>query len=219
MEIIRLPGYTEYEKYHIAREFLVSKQIEINGLEEENVTFPKNAVLTIIQRYTREAGVRNLEREIASICRKIAREVVTKKGRETVLRLPSKSVQKYLGPPRFRARPDGRKRSDRNGYRACLDTGGRRTAMCRNTDHARQRKADYYRKTGRCHERIGPGGRQLCPFTCRAPEDRRKFYKKYDIHIHIPEGAIPKDGPSAGISMCTSMVSALTKSRFTGILP
>jgi ATP-dependent Lon protease len=101
MEIIRLPGYTEYEKYNIARQFLVAKQIKINGLEGKDIRFSKNAILTIVNRYTRESGVRNLEREIASICRKIAREVVKSK---TVSRLnvTSKSVNKYLGPPRFK---------------------------------------------------------------------------------------------------------------------
>ena len=101
MEIIRLPGYYEYEKYHIAKDFLLSKQIEVNGLGEKIVQFSKNAVLTVIRRYTRESGVRNLEREISSICRKIAREVIKNKDNDT-FKVTAKSVQKHLGPPRFK---------------------------------------------------------------------------------------------------------------------
>ena len=102
MEIIRLPGYTEYEKYRIATDFLVPKQIRLNGLDNRDVQFSKNAIYTVIQRYTREAGVRNLEREIASICRKIAREVVTTREADESVRITAKSVQKHLGPPKFR---------------------------------------------------------------------------------------------------------------------
>jgi len=102
MEIIKLAGYTEIEKYHIAEEFLVPKQIKANGLEGKNMSFSKNALLSIIRQYTREAGVRNLEREIASICRKVAREAVQNKGQDKTYQATSKSVQKHLGPPRFR---------------------------------------------------------------------------------------------------------------------
>jgi ATP-dependent Lon protease len=101
MEIIRLPGYTEYEKYHIAVGFLVPKQITANGLEGKNVKFTQNSIYTIIQRYTREAGVRNLEREIASICRKIAKEVLKEKEKD-LYKVTAQSIQKYLGPTRFR---------------------------------------------------------------------------------------------------------------------
>jgi ATP-dependent Lon protease len=101
MEIIRLPGYTEYEKYHIAKGFLVPKQIKFNGLEGKNVSYSKNSILAIIRRYTREAGVRNLEREIASICRKLAKEAVKNKEK-TEFKVSEKSIAKYLGPYRFR---------------------------------------------------------------------------------------------------------------------
>ena len=101
MEIIRLPGYTEYEKYNIAEGFLVPKQIKNNGLEDKNVAISKNAILTIIRRYTREAGVRNLEREISSVCRKLAREVLKEKDRSE-FKVGEKSIPKYLGPFRFR---------------------------------------------------------------------------------------------------------------------
>jgi len=101
MEIIRLPGYTEHEKYQIAKHFLLSKQVEMNGLADAAVTFSKNAVMTIIRRYTREAGVRNLEREIASVCRKIARELVKDKQKSD-FKVTARTIQKYLGPPRFK---------------------------------------------------------------------------------------------------------------------
>ena len=101
MEIIRLPGYTEDEKLSIATQFLVSKQIEANGLTQENIRFSENAILTIIRRYTREAGVRSLERAIASVCRKVAKEVA-KKGRETSIQITTQSIAKYLGVFKFR---------------------------------------------------------------------------------------------------------------------
>ncbi len=210
MEVIRLPGYTEYEKYHIAVEFLIPKQIKLNGLEEKDIQFSKNGILTIIHRYTREAGVRNLEREIASVCRKIARNVL--KNKETKLfKVSSKSIQKYLGPPWFRQSQieetdqigmvTGLAWTQVGGELLCVETltmpgKGELTITGKLGDvmkESAQAAVSYVRSRA----------------TCLMIDN--KFYKSVDLHIHIPEGAIPKDGPSAGISMCTSIISALTR--------
>ena len=210
MEIIRLPGYSEYEKYHIAKDFLVSKQIEMNGLGEKIVQFSKNAIFTVIRRYTRESGVRNLEREISSICRKIAREVIKNKDNDT-FKVTATSIQKRLGPPRFKEHQveekdqvgivTGLAWTHVGGELLCIETlilpGKGKQIMTGKLGDIMQESAQaavsYVRSRA---ERLGID---------------KDFYKNSDIHIHIPEGAIPKDGPSAGISMCTSLVSALTK--------
>lgn len=210
MEIIRLPGYTEYEKHNIAKQFLVTKQIKINGLEEKDIRFSKNAILTIVNRYTRESGVRNLEREIASICRKIAREVVKSK---TVSRLnvTSKSVYKYLGPPRFKvSQIDDKDQIGLVTGLAWTQVGGE--LLCIET-LIMPGKGELI-LTGKLGDVMKESAQAAVSYI-RSRTNRlmidNKFYKKFDIHIHVPEGAIPKDGPSAGISICTSIVSALIK--------
>jgi ATP-dependent Lon protease len=210
MEIIRLPGYSEYEKYHIAKDFLLSKQIEMNGLGEKIVQFSKNAVLTVIRRYTRESGVRNLEREISSICRKIAREVIKNKDNDT-FKVTAKSVQKYLGPPRFKEHQIEEK--DQVGIvtgLAWTHVGGE--LLCIETLILPGKGKQIM--TGKLGEIMQESAQAAVSYV-RSRADRldidKDFYKNNDIHIHIPEGAIPKDGPSAGISMCTSLVSALAK--------
>ena len=210
MEIIRLPGYAEYEKYYIARDFLLSKQIEMNGLKDKNVHFSKGAVLTIIRRYTRESGVRNLEREIASICRKIARKVIKDKESKG-FRVTAKSVQQYLGPPRFKALQIEEK--DQIGTvtgLAWTQVGGE--LLCIETLIMPGRgKLAMTGKLGDVMKESAQAAVSYVRSRAKHLDIDRKFYRKFDIHIHIPEGAIPKDGPSAGISMCTSLVSALLK--------
>ncbi|MFO7555686.1 MAG: endopeptidase La [Desulfobacterales bacterium] len=210
MEIIRLPGYAEYEKYHIAKNFLISKQIKMNGLEDKNVQFSKNGVLSIIRRYTRESGVRNLEREISSICRKIAREVLKNKDSQT-FKVTAKSVEKYLGPPRFKevqieeldqvGTVTGLAWTQVGGELLCIETlimpGKGKLTMTGKLGDVMQESA----QAAVSYVRSRAASLSIQP----------DFYKKKDIHIHLPEGAIPKDGPSAGIAMCTSLVSALTK--------
>ncbi len=210
MEIIRLPGYSEYEKYHIAKDFLLSKQIEMNGLGEKIVQFSKNAILTVIRRYTRESGVRNLEREISSICRKIAREVIKNKDNDT-FKVTAKSVQKHLGPPRFKEHQIEEK--DQVGIvtgLAWTHVGGE--LLCIETLILPGKGKQIM--TGKLGEIMQESAQAAVSYV-RSRADRldidKDFYKNNDIHIHIPEGAIPKDGPSAGISMCTSLVSALAK--------
>ena len=210
MEIIRLPGYAEYEKYYIARDFLLSKQIEMNGLKDKNVSFSKESVLTIIRRYTRESGVRNLEREISSICRKIARKVIANKQSDG-FKVTAKSVQKYLGPPRFKELQI--EENDQVGIvtgLAWTQVGGE--LLCVETlIMPGKGKLTMTGKLGDVMKESAQAGVSYVRSRAEQLDIDSKFYRKFDIHIHIPEGAIPKDGPSAGISMCTSLVSALLK--------
>ncbi len=210
MEIIRLPGYTEYEKYHIGEGFLVPKQIKNNGLESRDVEFSRNAILTIIRRYTREAGVRNLERELASICRKLAKEAVKDKSKME-FRVNEKSIAKYLGP--FRFRQEQVEETDQIGMvtgLAWTPVGGELLFIETLIMPGRGKLT----VTGKLGEVMQESAQAAVSYVRSRAANLMiddKFYKKYDIHIHIPEGAIPKDGPSAGISMCTSLVSALAK--------
>ncbi len=210
MEIIKLSGYTEYEKYHIARDFLIAKQLQQNGLKEKTVEFTKNAILTLIQRYTREAGVRNLEREIASICRKIARELVKNKTLDAIT-VNARSVQKYLGPPKHRHGLIEEK--DQIGLvtgLAWTQVGGELLGI---ETLIMPGKGEQI-VTGKLGDVMKESAQAAVSYV-RSRADHlmidKDFHKQFDIHIHIPEGAIPKDGPSAGISMCTSIVSALTR--------
>jgi len=212
MEIIRLPGYTEYEKYHIAEGFLVPKQIKNNGLEDKNVAFSKNSILTIIRRYTREAGVRNLEREISSVCRKLAREVLKERDRNE-FKVSEKSIPKYLGP--FRFRQEQVEEKDQVGMvtgLAWTQVGG----VLLFIETLIMPGKGKLTVTGKLGDVMQESAQAALSYVRSRAENlmiEDEFYKKYDIHIHIPEGAIPKDGPSAGITMCTSLVSALTKRK------
>jgi ATP-dependent Lon protease len=210
METIRLPGYTEYEKYNIAKGFLVPKQIKFNGLEGKDVIFSKNSILAIIRRYTREAGVRNLERELASICRKLAKEAVKNKDKQE-FKVSEKSIPKYLGPYRFRQEQVEEK--DQVGMvtgLAWTQVGGELLFI----ETLIMPGKGKLTVTGKLGDVMQESAQAAVSYVRSRAEHLmidEKFYRKYDIHIHIPEGAIPKDGPSAGISMCTSLVSALAK--------
>jgi len=212
MEIIRLPGYTEYEKYNIAEGFLVPKQIKNNGLEDKNVVFSKNSILTLIRRYTREAGVRNLEREISSVCRKLARKVLKEKDRSE-FRVSEKSIPTYLGP--FRFRQEQVEEKDQIGMvtgLAWTQVGGELLFI----ETLMMPGKGKLTVTGKLGDVMQESAQAALSYVRSRAENlmiEDEFYKKYDIHIHIPEGAIPKDGPSAGITMCTSLVSALTKRK------
>ena len=210
MEIIRLAGYTEFEKYHIAEGYLVPKQIKANGLEGKKVSFSRNSIYSVIQRYTREAGVRNLEREISSICRKIARDVVKEDSGKEIF-VTAKSVQKYLGAPTFRYGQIEDK--DQIGIvtgLAWTQVGGE--LLCVETlIMPGKGKLTVTGKLGDVMKESAEAALSYVRSRANSLIIDSDFYKSNDIHIHIPEGAIPKDGPSAGISMCTSMVSALAR--------
>ncbi|MDA8403608.1 MAG: endopeptidase La, partial [Desulfobacteraceae bacterium] len=210
MEVIRIAGYTEIEKYQIAKDYLVPKQIKMNGLSPENVVFSKKSIYSIIRDYTREAGVRNLEREISAICRKTALEVVKKKNSEKVT-ISSKTVQKHLGPMRFRfAQLEDKDQIGIVTGLAWTPVGGE--LLCIETVPM-PGKGNLI-VTGKLGDVMKESARAAVSYV-RSRSDQLKISKEFfaenDIHIHVPEGAIPKDGPSAGIAMCTAIVSALTR--------
>jgi len=209
MEIIRLPGYTEIEKLNIAKQFLVKKQIEQNGLGPENISFTDKAILTVIRTYTSEAGVRNLEREISSICRKVAKEVV-KKGKRAVISVMARSIPKYLGVPKYRyGRTEEQDCVGVTTGLAWTNVGGELLQ----TEAAIMPGKGNLVLTGKLGEVMQESAQAALSYIrsrARSLKLPDNFYEKIDIHVHVPEGAIPKDGPSAGITIATSIASALT---------
>jgi ATP-dependent Lon protease len=210
MEIIRIAGYTDLEKLNIAKRYLVPKQLETNGLKTENLEISDNGILNIVRHYTKEAGVRNLEREIASICRKVVVEVV-KSERKTGLQISGKNLGKYLGPPRFRfGKAEGEHKVGVATGLAWTELGGELLA----TEVTVMPGKGKLIITGRLGDVMQESAQAALSYVRSRAEElglERDFYQRVDIHIHVPEGAIPKDGPSAGITMATSLVSALTK--------
>ncbi len=210
MEIIRLPGYTEVEKLSIAQQFLIRKQTELNGLKPDNLSFSDGAILTIIRNYTREAGVRNLEREISSICRKVAKEVV-RKGLDTKIQITAQSIHKYLGVEKFRyGRTEEKDSIGLTTGLAWTEVGGELLQ----TEATIMPGKGSLVLTGKLGDVMQESAQAALSYVrsraarLKLPEN---FYEKTDIHIHVPEGAIPKDGPSAGITLATSIVSALLR--------
>ncbi len=211
MEIIRIAGYTELEKLEIAKRHLVPKQIEMNGLTPEQIRFTDGALLEIIRRYTREAGVRNLERMIAKICRRVAKAVVTEgTDRSKRHRITPSAVRRHLGAPKYKY--GVKEEKSEVGYATGLawtETGGELLGI----EVALLPGKGNLTITGKLGEVMMESARAAVSYV-RSRALRlgleRDFYQKIDIHIHVPEGAIPKDGPSAGITMATALTSALT---------
>ncbi|MEK7704550.1 MAG: endopeptidase La [Myxococcota bacterium] len=210
LEIIRIAGYTEIEKLAIAKKYLIPKQQRDNGLADVSVEWTEPALKTIIQFYTREAGVRTLERELASICRKIAKEVV-KKGKELKFRVTPSLVKKFLGVPKHRTS----KREERGEIG--LSTGlawtqlGGEILQIEVTVMPGKGKLTITGKLGDVMQESAQAAMSYVRSRASAWGLSPDFYSSSDIHIHVPEGAMPKDGPSAGITMATALVSALTK--------
>jgi ATP-dependent Lon protease len=209
MEIIRLSGYTELEKLNISKKYLFEKQLTENGLNPDNLEVDDSAYVEIVRRYTREAGVRNLEREVATLCRKAAVEVVGKGPKHKVY-IDGKSVIKFLGQPRYRY---GKGEDlDQIGLATGLawtDKGGELLVIETSVLPGRGR----LQITGKLGDVMQESARAALSYVRSRAEMLglpKQFYDKIDIHVHVPEGAIPKDGPSAGITMATSLVSALT---------
>ncbi|RMD81658.1 MAG: endopeptidase La [Candidatus Dadabacteria bacterium] len=210
MEIIRIAGYTEIEKLNIAKHFLIPKQREANGLKEDQISFSDNALLTIIRRYTKEAGVRNLEREIAAICRKVAVEVVSNEERSSV-HISSRMLEKYLGPPKYRhGRAEAEAMVGVTTGLAWTEQGGELL----NTEATVLPGKGKLTITGQLGDVMQESAQAAMSYVRSRAQELGlpiDFYQKIDVHIHVPEGAIPKDGPSAGVTMATSLVSALTR--------
>jgi ATP-dependent Lon protease len=210
MEVLQLAGYTEEEKVEIAKRFLAPKAVEGAGLTSDNIIITEEAIRTLIQRYTREAGVRNLEREVSSICRKVARKVVTE-GASFKEIIDGEKVTEYLGVPRFR--PSIAEETNEVGIATGLawtEVGGE-LLVSEATLMPGKGKLTLTGKLGDVMQESAQAA--LSYVRSRAPELGlpEDFHSKLDIHVHVPEGAIPKDGPSAGITMATALTSALTK--------
>ncbi|HUB08379.1 MAG TPA: endopeptidase La [Myxococcales bacterium] len=210
LEIIRIAGYTDLEKMAIARRYLVPKEREANGVQGVDMQFTGRALKTIIHRYTKESGVRNLEREIASICRKVAKDVL-KKGKDQKIRVTAKGLVKFLGPPKFRY--GVAEAHDQVGLvtgLAWTELGGELLT----TEVTTMPGKGKLIITGKLGEVMQESAQAAMSYV-RSRAERfgldKKFSESLDVHIHVPEGAIPKDGPSAGITMATALVSALTR--------
>jgi ATP-dependent Lon protease len=210
MEVLRLHGYTEYEKIEIAKQFLVKKQLLAAGLTTKNLEFADQAIAAIIQSYTREAGVRNLEREIGNVCRKVARRVV-KEGAEFHLTLTQENVGEFLGVIKYRDTAAHEKSE------IGLVTGLAWTEVGGSILSTEVTIVDGKGKlilTGKLGDVMQESAQAALSYVrSRAAKlgIPRDFYRNVDIHVHVPEGAIPKDGPSAGITIATAIASALSK--------
>ena len=210
MEIIRLEGYIETEKLHIAKGFLLPKQRETHGLTEKNIPVTDGALLEVIRRYTKEAGVRSLEREIASICRKVAREIV-KKGRKGQVKITANVLEKYLGAPKYRfGTKEGEHQIGLTNGLAWTENGGE-LLVTEATVMPGKGKLIITGKLGDVMKESVQAAMSYVRSRARILKLSPDFYHNFDIHVHIPEGAIPKDGPSAGITIATSIASALTR--------
>ena len=210
MEIIRLSGYTELEKLSIAKRYLIPKQIEENGLKSEKIKWNESATEKIIQRYTREAGVRTLEREIASVCRKIARQVV-KSDEKKSYHVNPKRIREYLGIEKYRTL------KKENDAQIGMATGLAWTSMggeVLQVEVTTMPGKGKLQVTGKLGEVMQESARAAMSYVRSRSKTwglDDEFYSLLDVHIHVPEGAIPKDGPSAGITIASALVSAFTK--------
>jgi ATP-dependent Lon protease len=216
MEVIRLSGYTELEKMEIAKRFLVRKQMEATGLAKEQIEFTDAGLNRLIQNYTREAGVRNLEREIGNVCRKVARQVVNSNSGKDRKKLPqtvinSEILPELLGPWKFRDLENEKKNEvgAATGL-AWTEVGGQiLTVEC--TLMEGKGKLTITGKLGEVMQESAQAAMSYIRSRANSFGLPRDFYRNLDVHIHIPEGAIPKDGPSAGITLATTICSALTR--------
>ena len=210
MELIKLPGYTEYEKMRIATDFLIPKEIKANGLNNNQITIGEKAILRIVKEYTREAGVRELQRNISQVCRKVARHVV-KDGQGISIVITQANLHKYLGPPKYNETK--REKADGIGVATGLawtEAGGDIMAV----ESSLMDGSGKLTLTGKLGEVMRESAQAAFSYIRSRSKTlgiRDNFYKKKDVHIHVPEGAIPKDGPSAGITIAAAMVSSLTK--------
>ena len=208
MEVIEVTGYTEEDKLQIAKQYLVPKQIKENGLKKKDITFTETGLRTIINYYTRESGVRNLEREIGTICRKAARKYVS--GDTSKVSVTAKRVEEFLGKKKFHFDIiRGKKEVGVTTGLAWTIVGGD-TLFIETVAVPGSGKLSLTGQMGDVMQESARTGLSYIRSIAKDLSIEEDFYKNYDIHVHIPEGAIPKDGPSAGVTMCTALVSTLT---------
>ncbi len=209
MEIINLPGYTQDEKMEISHRYLIPKQLEENGVTKENVVLDDAALGMIIEQYTREAGLRNLEREIASVFRKVARSVA--EGEEKKTKVTTENLHKYLGPPKFI--PEGEREENEIGVATGLAwtaTGGEILFV----EATPMKGKGTLTLTGQLGDVMKESARAALSYARSEAASlgiKDNYFKNNDLHVHVPAGAIPKDGPSAGVTMATALISALTR--------
>ena len=207
MEVIEVNSYTENEKFHIAKNYLVTKQLERSGLNEKQVTISDGALKMIIHNYTREAGVRNLERRIGDICRKAAREFLG--DRKKVIRVTESTLEKYLGKKKITFE-DANEQDEVGIVRglAWTSVGGDTLQIEVNVMPGK----GELKLTGQLGDVMKESAQTALTYVrsiCPEYQVADNYFEKHDMHIHIPEGAVPKDGPSAGITMATAMLSAV----------
>ena len=211
MEVIELPGYTEFEKHQIARQFLIPKQLKSHGLKPKLVGLEESAISDIINRYTKEAGVRNLEREISKCCRKIARRVAKNGNKNEDIQITSDNLNNFLGPPQYKQRQAEER--DEIGVATGMvytQVGGDIVAIEATT----MQGEGELTLTGQLGEVMKESAQTALAYI-RSQSDILELpndfaFSQQDVHIHVPEGAVPKEGPSAGITIATAMVSAMT---------
>jgi ATP-dependent Lon protease len=214
MEIIELPGYLEYDKREISKRHIIPKQLIEHGLNDKEVTFTDGAISKIIQEYTREAGVRNLEREVASVCRKVAKDIILsrqKNGKKVTpasVKVDEKKVEKYLGVPKFRQKITDRERRVGSVVGLAWTSVGGDILNVDVTIMNGQEKLTLTGQLGDVMKESAQAALSYIRSNVKALGVPPTFYQKKEIHIHLPEGAIPKDGPSAGITMAMAMISA-----------
>ena len=208
MEIINIPGYTESEKYHIAKEFLLPKLMKLNGLDKVRIKMEDSLIYRVIRNYTREAGVRSLEREISKIFRKIAKEIVLKQTDKSSVAVDEEKLEKYLGPDRFKALRSESEAGVVTGL-AWTEFGGE----ILHTEVIVVKGRGELLLTGKLGDVMKESARAAMTYArtvCHLFDIKEDFYRKVDVHIHLPEGAVSKDGPSAGITIATALISALS---------
>ncbi|HHC72724.1 MAG TPA: endopeptidase La [Thiotrichales bacterium] len=209
MEVIRIPGYTEDEKVNIAQRYLLPKQMKANGLKEDELHVSEGAIRDIVRYYTREAGVRNLEREISKICRKVVKEILLQPVDKRVNVTP-RNLEKFLGVKRFRfGRAEEKDQVGQVTGLAWTEVGGELLTVEAAVVPGKG-KLTYTGQLGDVMQESIQAAMTVVRSRAAHLGIDPDFYQKYDIHIHVPEGATPKDGPSAGVAMCTALVSALT---------
>ncbi len=209
MEVIRLSGYTEDEKVSIAQKYLLPKQITANGLKKDELQISESALRDVIRYYTREAGVRNLEREIANLCRKVVKQIL-KKPAEKKVSITPKLLEKYLGVKRFRfGLAEDEDRIGQVTGLAWTEVGGDLLTIEAAIVPGKG-KETYTGRLGDVMQESIKAAMTVVRSRAASLGIKSDFYQKIDVHFHVPEGATPKDGPSAGVGMCTSLVSALT---------